>query len=70
MARSSAAQPGPEPERGDHQPRVAEHLLGLHQPLALDAAEQPVGIDVDVLEEQRRGVAEPDAVLVLVLAVA
>ena len=60
---------GAEPERRDHQPRVAEHLLGLDEALALDAADQPVGVDVDVVEEQRGGVAQPDAVLVLGLAV-
>ena len=58
-----------EPERGDHQPGVAEHLLGLDETLALDAADEPVGVDVDVVEEQRGGVAQPDAVLVLGLAV-
>ena len=60
---------GAEPERRHHQPRVAEHLLRLDEPLALDAADQPVGVDIDVVEEQRRGVAQADAVLVLRLAV-
>ena len=60
---------GAEPERRHHQPRVAEHLLGLHEALTLDAADQPIGGHVDLVEEQRRGVAEPDAVLVLVVAV-
>ena len=60
---------GAEPERGHHQPRVAEHLLGLDEALAFDAADEPVGVDVDLVEEQRRGVAQPDPVLVLVLAV-
>ena len=60
---------GAEPEGGHHQPRVAEHLLGLHEPLALDAADEPVGVDLDVVEEEGGGVAEPDAVLVLGLAV-
>ena len=60
---------GAEPERRHHQPRVAEHLLGLDEALTLDAADQPIGGHVDLVEEQRRGVAEPDAVLVLVVAV-
>ena len=60
---------GTEPERGHHQPRVAEHLLRLHEPLALDAADEPIGVDRDVVEEEGGGVAEPDAVLVLGLAV-
>ena len=33
---------GAEAERGHHEPRVAEHGLGLMQPLALDTAHQPV----------------------------
>ena len=37
---------GAEAERGHHQPRVAEHLLGLDQALAFDAADQPVGADI------------------------
>ena len=60
---------GAEPEGGDHQAGVAEDLLGLDEPLALDAADEPVGVDRDVVEEEGGGVAEPDAVLVLGLAV-
>ncbi len=47
--------PGAEPEGGDHQARVAEHLLGLDEALALDAADEPVGVDV----ARRRGTAPP-----------
>ena len=42
---------GAEAEGGDHQPRVAEHLLGLDQPLALDAPHQAVGAHL----RRRRG---------------
>ena len=52
-------------ERGDHQPGVAEDLLGLDQPAALDAADQVLRRHHDVVEEQRRRVGQPDAVLVL-----
>ncbi len=60
---------GAEAERRDHQTRVAEHLLRLHEPLALHAADEPVGVDTHVVDEERGGVAQTEAVLVLVLAV-
>ena len=51
-------------ERRDHQARVAEDGLRLNQSLAFDAADQPVGIDIDIVERECRRVAEADAVLV------
>ncbi len=51
-------------ERCDHQARIAEHGLRLNQSLAFDAANEPVGIDINVVERQRRRVAQADAVLV------
>src|SRR5579864_5985713 len=52
-------------KRRHHQACVTEHSLRLIQPLACDATDQAVRVDVDVIESQRRGVAEADAVLVL-----
>ena len=68
MARSRGRPAGAETEGRDHQPGVAEHRLRLLQPQALDAADQPVGVDVDVVEVDRGGVGGADAVLVLGLA--
>ena len=41
---------GAEAEGRHHQARVAEHRLRLDQALAFDAADQPVGIDINVVE--------------------
>ena len=68
MAFSRADSPAPEPERRDHEPRVPEHLVGLLQPVALLRADDVVGRDHDVLEEDLRRVGQADAVLHLVLA--
>ncbi len=68
MARCSAAQPAPRPKARHHQAGVAEDGLRLRQPLALDAADQAVGRDEDIVEEEGGGVAGADAVLVLGLA--
>ncbi len=69
MARFSASQPAPEAEGRDHQAGVAEDRLRLDEAPALDASDQPLRRDVHVLQEERRGVAGSDAVLVLGLAV-
>ena len=55
----------PKAKRRHHQARVTEYSLRLIQPLACDATNQTVGIDVDIIESQGRGVAEADAVFVL-----
>ncbi len=68
MARRRASQPAPEAEGRDHEARVAEDGLRLGEPLALDPADEPVGGDVDVLQEERGRVRGADAVLVLGLA--
>ncbi len=65
IARSRAAHPAPRPKVADVEAGVAEDLLGLPQPLALDLADEGVGADLDVLEHERRGVRQPDPVLVL-----
>ena len=44
---------GSEPERRYHQPGVAEHLVGLGQTLARDAADQVLDRDEHVVEGQR-----------------
>ena len=65
--RNGAIERGPpaaQAERRHHQARVAEHGLRLDQSLAFHAADQPVGIDVDIVKRERRRVAEADAVLV------
>ena len=54
-----------EAERGDHEPGVAEDLLGLDQALARREPDEVVGGHLDVVEEERGGVGQPDAVLVL-----
>ena len=59
----------PKAERRDHQARVAEDRLRLNQALAFDAADQPVGVDVNVVERQRCRVAQANAVLVFGLVV-
>src|SRR5208283_1862606 len=56
-------------KRGHHQPRVTEHGLCLIQPLAFDAANQPVGVDIDVAERKCSRVAQTNAVLVFRLIV-
>ena len=61
--------PGAEAEGRDHEARVAEDRLRLGEALALDEADEPVGRDVDVLEEERGRVRGADAVLVLGLPV-
>ena len=53
----------------DHHARVTEDHLRLNQALAFYAANQAVGIDVDIVERQRCGVAQANAVLVLGLVV-
>ena len=58
-----------EAEGRDHEARVAEDRLRLREALALDEADEPVGRDVDVLQEERGRVRGADAVLVLGLAV-
>ena len=40
---------GPQAERRDHQARVAEHGLRLIESLAFHTADQPVGIDINVV---------------------
>ena len=53
--RNCAIERGPpcaQPKRRHHQAGVAEYRLRLDQSLAFDAADQPVGIDVDVVEER------------------
>ena len=60
---------GAEAEGGHHQPRVAEHRLGLQEPLPLDAAHQGPGVHAHAVEAHLGGVAGADAVLVLRLAV-
>jgi hypothetical protein len=57
--------PAAQPERGDHETRVTEHLLGLEQALALDASDERVALHRHVVEVEGGRVAEPDAVLVL-----
>ena len=59
----------PQTEGRDHQARVAEDRLGLGEALAFHGPDEPVGRDLDVLEEERGGVRGPDPVLVLGLAV-
>ena len=59
-----------ESEGRHHQARVAEYLLRLNQPLAFDPADEPVGVDVDIVEREGRRVAEANAVLVFGLVVA
>ena len=65
MALSSADQPAPESECGDHEARVSEDLLGLEQTLALHPADQRVAVDGYVVEVESSRVAQADAVLVL-----
>ncbi len=60
---------GAEAEGRHHETRVAEDGQRLLQALAFDAAHQPIRVDDDAVERQRRGVAGADAVLVLRLAV-
>jgi hypothetical protein len=59
----------PEPERGNHQPGISEHQLRLHQALALLRADEVLGQNKDVVEEERRRIARADAMLVFGLAV-
>src|SRR5271157_696917 len=61
---------GPQPKRGHHQARVAEHGLRLVQPLAFHSADQPVRIHIDVAQRKRGRIAEADAVFVLRFVVA
>ena len=66
--RNRAIERGParaQAEGRHHQAGVAEDRLRLIQALAFHAADQPVGIDIDVVERKSGGVAEADAVLVL-----
>ena len=56
-------------KRCDHQARITEHGLRLIQSLAFDATDEPVGIDIDVVERQRCRVAQADAVLIFRLVV-
>ena len=69
MARCERGPARAQPERRHHQAGVAEHRLGLHQPEAFGSTHDGVGLDPHVLQRQRGGVARPDAVLVLGLAV-
>jgi MFS family permease len=48
-------------ERGDHQPRIAEHQLHLDQALALDLAQQLSGRDKYLIEQHGRCVAGPNS---------
>jgi hypothetical protein len=54
-----------EAECSDHEARVPEHLLGLDESLALDLADEVIEGDLDIVEEEGRGVGESDAVFVL-----
>ncbi len=69
MARSSSAPSGPQAKRRNHQARVTEHRLRLQQALAFHAADQPVGVHVDIVERQRCRVAETNTMLVFRLVV-
>ena len=65
--RNGAIECGPssaQPKGRHHQARVAEHGLRLIQSLAFHATHKPVGIDIDVVERQRRRVAEANAMLI------
>ena len=64
MARSRASQPPPAEGR-NHEPGVAEDLLAWTIALALDHADEGVRGDLDVIEVERGGVRQPQAVLVL-----
>ncbi len=54
-----------EAERRHHHAGVAEDLLGLHEALALDPADEVLDRDLDVVQEQGGRVRQPDPVLVL-----
>jgi hypothetical protein len=60
---------GAQSEGRHHNPRVTEDQLSLDEPLAFYSADEPVGIDVNVVESQRCRVAQTNAVLVLRLIV-
>ena len=68
IARSSGRPAASQTERGHHETRVAEDLLGLDEPLSLDAADEVLHRHEDVVEEQRGRIRQPDAVLVFRLA--
>jgi hypothetical protein len=61
---------GSQAKRAHHQAGVAKDGLGLGQPLPFHAANQPVGRDVDIFEEEGGRVAGANAVLVFRLAFA
>lgn len=61
---------GAQAKCADHEPGVAKDGLGLGQPLPFDAADEPPGRDVNILQEKGCGVAGPYAMLILWLAVA
>ena len=60
--------PPAQAKRGDHQPRKAEHLLGLDHSLPFHPADQVLDGDEHVLQGEGSGVRDADAVLVLCLA--
>ena len=60
---------GAQPESRDHHAGVAEDHLRLNQALAFDAADQAIGVNVDIVKRQRGRVAQTDTVLVLRLVV-
>src|ERR1700687_1181631 len=55
---------GAKAERCHHEPCVSENSLSLIQALAFHASDQAVGININVVEREGRGVAEANAVLV------
>jgi hypothetical protein len=58
------------PAKGrNHQAGIAEHCLRLNQSLPFHSADQPVGVDVDVIERERCRIAESNAVLIFRLVV-
>src|SRR5208283_4214503 len=56
--------PSSKPKGRNHQARVPENSLSLIQTLTFDSSDQPVGIDIDVVESQRCSVAQANAVLI------
>src|SRR5271167_2161936 len=59
----------PQSEGRHHHTRVTEDHLRLQQALAFYAADEPVGVNVHVVESQRCRVAQTNAVLILGLIV-
>ena len=71
--RNRAVECGPsssQAERRNHQSRVSKNCLRLIQSLSFHTADEPVRVDIHIIERERCGVAQANAVLVLRLIVA